>query len=405
MQTVSPPPNSPRKRYYAACNPAMLGWARSTLRLSLEMAAKKIGVVPARLADWEAGRTRPTIPQLRKCAHVYRRPLAAFYLPGPPRDFTVRNRDFRRLPGEPPGTYSPEMVLALRTAAYRREVALELEPETPLVALVGSATMEVPSDDLAAMARRALGVSLETQMGWTGSHTPLNGWKNAVEALGVLVFHYSDVSVEEVRGFSFGEPTVPVIALNGGDTVNGRVFTLVHELAHLYLGDGASCDLGDFTRPAEATGPAESYCNVVAGALLVPRDALMADAAVGRARRSTEWPDAELERLARRFRVSREVVLRRLLAVDKTNIDIYRRYRENLLTLPPPTKEGGGRIPRAVMVVRDVGKPFARMVLDAYHADAISAADVSDFLNVQLKHLARIETRLAGPDLLTGSAP
>ena len=298
-----------------------------------------------------------------------------------------------------------EMILALRTAAYRREVALELEPDTPRIPLVGSASMDAPPDVLAATARRALGVSLEMQMAWTGSHTPLNGWKNAVEALGVLVFHYSDVAVDEVRGFSFGEPILPVIALNGSDTVNGRIFTLAHELTHLYLGEGASCDLGALTHPARDTAPAETYCNAVAGALLVPRDALLADPAVNDARHSTEWPNVELERLARRFRVSREVILRRLLAVGKTDIDIYRRYREDLLTLPPPSEEGGGRIPRAVMVVRDVGKPFARMVLDAYHADAISAADVSDFLNVRLKHLARIEARLAGRDVLTGSAP
>jgi Zn-dependent peptidase ImmA (M78 family)/transcriptional regulator with XRE-family HTH domain len=395
-----------RGRIHALCTPEMLAWGRTSIGLSLPMAAKKLGIPDERLAAWEAGTERPTIPQLRECARVYKRPLAAFYMDAPPRDFTVSNSDFRRLPGEVPEEYTPEMRIALRTAAYRREVALELDPEADPVEFVGSATMEVPAETLAATARVALAVTLAEQAGWSEQYEPLNGWKNAVERLGVLVFHFTDVGVDEVRGFSFGESLFPVIGLNGGDSIHGRIFTLIHELGHLYLGEGGSCDLGDFTGPVEERGPAEVYCNRFAGAVLVPREALLDDAVVQRADARAEWSDAELHRLSSKFRVSREVVLRRLLILRKADQEFYQTRHDEYLALPRrPRDKKAAPIPRPIMIVRDAGKPFARMVLDAYHADAISAVSVADYLGTQLKHLPAIEKRLAGHDVLTGSAP
>jgi len=395
-----------RRRTYALCTPGMLAWARTSLGLSIQIAAQKLHLSDERLAAWESGAERPTIPQLRACAQVYKRPLAAFYMETPPRDFTVRNSDFRRLPGEVPEEYTPEMHVALRIAAYRREVALELDPDAEPVGLVGSATMDMSAEALATTGRAALAVTLVEQASWSELYAPLNGWKNAIERLGILVFHFTDVGVDEVRGFSFGEPLFPVIGLNGGDSIHGRVFTLIHELGHLYLGEGGSCDLGDFTRPVEEGGPAEVYCNRFAGAVLVPSGALLDDPAVRRADAHTEWSDDDLYRLSRRFRVSREVVLRRLLILGKADQEFYQTRRDEYLALPRRARDKKpAPIPRPIMIVRDAGKPFARMVLDAYHADAISAASVADYLGTQLKHLPAIEKRLAGHDVLTGSAP
>jgi Zn-dependent peptidase ImmA (M78 family) len=374
--------------------------------LSIPIAAKKLHLSHERLAAWELGTERPTVPQLRACAQVYKRPLAAFYMEAPPRDFTVRNSDFRRIPGEVPEAYTPEMHMALRTAAYRREVALELDPDAEPIGLVGSATMDMPAEALAAIGRTALAVTLAEQASWSELYAPLNGWKNAVERLGILVFHFTDVAVDEVRGFSFGEPRFPVVGLNGSDSIHGRVFTLIHELGHLYLGEGGSCDLGDFTRPAEEGGPAEVYCNRFAGAVLVPAGALLDDPAVRQAGAHTEWSDDDLYRLSRQFRVSREVVLRRLLILGKADQEFYQTRRDEYLALPTRARDKRpAPIPPPIMIVRDSGKPFARMVLDAYHADAISAASLADYLGTQLKHLPAIEKRLAGHDVLTGSAP
>lgn len=389
------------KAQLAHANPKMLEWGRSHSGLSLEQAAKKIGVRPFTLTSWESGAVKPTIPQLRRVAAAYKRPMAAFYLPAVPRHFTVV-KDHRRLPGEAAMPYSPALLLAFRAATYRRDIVLSLDPDAEHSPLVGGHSITERPEDLAAQVREVLGVSLDEQRSWDDHYAALNGWKNALEALGVLVFHFIDVNVHEVRGFSLSEPVLPVIGLNGGDSVNGRIFTLIHETGHLLLGDGGSCDLGDYTEVSNPLVPVEVFCNAFAGALLVPRSALLEEATVRGATTATEWSQSDLDRLARRFRISREVVLRRLLAIGRTDEHFYGAWREAALTLPTRDKGSTGRPSVAVMTVRDVGKPFARLVLDAYHADSITGSDVSEYLGVRLKHLPRIEKRLGGPDLLTG---
>ena len=396
-EVVRTPARPPRQ--LARINPAMAEWARRTANVSVDKAAKRAGVKPEVLLAWETGAAQPTIRQLREIAKLYHRPLAAFYLPALPRTFTVA-KDYRRLPGQPPIEFSTALLLALRVADYRRDVALELEPETPPATVVGSGRGIGDPDVLAARARVLLGVSLDDQKDWHDHYAALNGWKNAVEGLGVLVFHFSGVESAEVRGFSISEPVLPVIALNGGESPNARIFTLIHELGHLLLGEGGSCDLAEFSRPSDPALDAEVLANAFAGALLVPSDALLADPLVARAYATSTWSDADLARLARTFRVSAEVILRRLLALDRTNLGFYRRWRAALPT--EPTAKATGRPGVAVMTVRDVGKPFARLVIDAYHANTLTGGDLSELLGVKLKHLPAIEVRLAGPDMLTG---
>lgn len=132
------------------------------------------------LSAWPSGQrgdSRPTIPQLRKAAKLYKRPLAAFYLPEPPRDFTLPN-DYRRVPDAEPGTYSPALLVAMRLADYRRSVALDLESQPPASEFVGTATMDEGAQILAARMRQMLGIPLEEQFGWRDEYKALNGWKN-----------------------------------------------------------------------------------------------------------------------------------------------------------------------------------------------------------------------------------
>jgi len=143
------PKRTPRsRRQFAHINPAMAEWARMTANITVETAAKRLGIKVDTLLSWETGKGKPSIPQLRRLAKLYRRPMAAFYLPARPRNFTVA-KDFRRLPHQPPIAYPTALLFAFRAADYRRDVVLELEPGTPPVNVVGSATMAPPRRDRA----------------------------------------------------------------------------------------------------------------------------------------------------------------------------------------------------------------------------------------------------------------
>ncbi|HXN49289.1 MAG TPA: XRE family transcriptional regulator, partial [Bryobacteraceae bacterium] len=228
----------------ASVQPELLVWARKSARYQIHEAAKKASVSAERLVEWESGTSFPTINQLRTLANIYKRPLAVFFLPEPPVQFDAM-RDFRRLPNAANAEYTPELMLAVRRARFRREIAVEiaeeLELEVPLLNFDPRPFMG-QSSRLAEAGRTLLSVTLDEQLQWRDKYEALNAWSAAVEKLGVLVFQTSGVSMREMRGFSIHESVYPVIVVNAKDSPRGRIFTVLHEFAHLLMHSGGLCD-------------------------------------------------------------------------------------------------------------------------------------------------------------------
>jgi len=103
----------------------MLSWARTDAGYSLDAAAERTRFSADRLREWEAGDSRPTIPQLRTLANVYRRPLAAFFMPEPPAGFQPL-RDFRRLPEATNLQWSPALRALVRRATAQQHAYADL---------------------------------------------------------------------------------------------------------------------------------------------------------------------------------------------------------------------------------------------------------------------------------------
>jgi Zn-dependent peptidase ImmA (M78 family) len=384
-------------RVYASPVRELLAWARESAGLDLERAARKIGVKPERLAAWEAGDTQPTMNQLRKLAHIYKRPVAVFYLPRPPADVSPP-KDYRRLPGRVSGVESPELRYEIRRAITRREFALELleeageeVPEFPL-----AAERSEPPERLGARIRAALGIDMSVQSTWRGPYDSFNGWRSLLERAGTLVQQMIDVEVSEARGFSISEFPLPSVVLNIKDAPRGRTFSLLHELVHIVLKQGGLCDLDDTTSRSTDDLQVERYCNAVAGATLVPEESLLASTFLRRHGRAAAWDDEELRTLASEFGVSREVILRRLLDLNQTSEDFYREKREQFLEEYEEARrrQVGGFAPPHQVALASAGPAFAGLVLSSYEQGTITASDVSDYLGVRLKHLRRIEEQL-----------
>jgi Zn-dependent peptidase ImmA (M78 family)/transcriptional regulator with XRE-family HTH domain len=377
--------------------PAVLRWARQAAGLTSQQAAKKIGVKPERLLEWELSlpdvSARPTVAQLRKAAHVYRRPLALFFMPTTPAQ-PAPLHDFRRLPANSASSLSPELLLEMRRARRRRAISLDLLGElgrgVPEVAL--RAGLEDDPEAVATRARGWLDVTLEEQTEWVGAYEALNGWIAAFEAHGVLVFQTGDVALDEMRGFALNERRLPVIVLNAKDAPRGRVFTLVHELTHVLLSGGGVCDplrVGAHARTPDER--VEVFCNRVAGAVLVPSHALLDDPLVSMRRGPREWDDHAFQQLSGRFAVSQDVVLRRLLILGLTSEAFYERKRHEYLAqyraLDARAREREGFAPLFRVALRDNGRAYTRLVLDALEQERITPADVTEYLGVRLKHL------------------
>jgi Zn-dependent peptidase ImmA (M78 family)/DNA-binding transcriptional regulator YiaG len=403
-------------RVKAHVNPALITWARETAGFSTPAeAAAQLKVEEAQLAAWEdlTSEEKPSIPQLRKLAALFRRPLAVFYMAEPPSRFAVM-RDLRRLPGTGPRHYSPALQLEIRTANERRELALELaaDLEQEVQKFTIAATEREDPERVGERIRTALGVNSQLQASWKDmdGRAGFNGWRSQIEEVGVLVFQATRIEAEEASGFAIAADTLPAIAVNRKDPPTRRTFSLLHEFAHLMVRVSGVSDLEtDAKRPPEDQR-IEVFCNHVAAAALIPRDALLSDPrVVAQGPRSTSWSDDALSELARQFTVSREALLRRLLTFDRTTADFYRRKRAQYITEYLAMRErqneksADAAIKRNMPVetVSNFGRPLVRMLLSNYYRDRITLSEVSGYLGLKVKHIPKLEQaaglRYGGP--------
>ncbi|MFW6031649.1 MAG: ImmA/IrrE family metallo-endopeptidase [Myxococcota bacterium] len=376
--------------------PAVLVWARRTAGYRLDEIAEKLKASEEVVRAWEAGDERPTFVQLRHLARHYHRPVAALLLAEPP-DERETVHDFRR-PAEV-GELRPELRFAIRDARERREVALELQEalDEPLEQFETTARLDDDPEEVGGRLRAALGVELADQQAATSAHGALNLWRTAAERRGVLVFGISRVEIHAARGFSISDRPLPVVGLNSKDAPQGRLFTLAHELTHLALRTGeALCDLSD----QEAADPrVETFCNHVAGAALVPRDALMAEEAVRSANARTRWSEADVRGLSRRFSVSREVILRRLLILGRTSKQHYsewrKLFRQEQQAYRRKLSESEGGPAYITTKVAQLGRLYPRIVLEAHGREAITTSTASQYLGVKVKHFDSLSAETA----------
>lgn len=320
--------------------PELLIWARERSTRDPEELAARF----PKLSEWEQGTLAPTLKQLESFARATRTPLGYLLLQEPPEE-PLPIADYRTMGGEAIRRPSPDLLDTIFLCQQRQDWYAEFARAIGQAAVpfVGSLTTETPVVDAA----RTLAAALEY-----GPEARGASWANALrvlidraEDLGVLVMVNGVVGNNtrrklrptEFRGFSLVDELAPVVFVNGADTKAAQIFTLAHELAHLWIGVSALSDADPTSTPDMAV---ERWCNQVAAEFLVPLASLRAEF------RRDRPLTAELERLAARFRVSTLVVLRRVFDADFLTWDEYREVyaaeRDRLLAILEEDGEGGG---------------------------------------------------------------
>jgi Zn-dependent peptidase ImmA (M78 family)/DNA-binding XRE family transcriptional regulator len=377
----------------------ILKWARDTAGLTPEEAARLLQVNREKVLEWEQGEERPSMPQLRKMATVYKRQLSDFYLPAPPDEVPLPH-DFRRLPGDGVFHYSRALRYQLRQARQRRELALDLATEQevelrelPVIQLADA------TERLGGQVRELLQVTTEQQRSWRDPRKSYNGWRTHVEAAGVLVFQVTGVQPSEMLGFSLTEQPFPIIGINRKLAPNGRTFTLLHEFVHVLLRQSSLCDIEEGFVRSPQEQKTEVFCNAVAAAAVVPRDVLLSDPLVSPHKQARDWTDDELGAIARSFGVSAHVILRRLLTVGRTTQTFYA-GRSALWRVyePAPAKEGDEGFKRNMPqeIVSDLGRPFVSLVLESYLSSNLSLSDTSRYLGLRAGQVAKVRELVLG---------
>jgi Zn-dependent peptidase ImmA (M78 family)/transcriptional regulator with XRE-family HTH domain len=260
----------------SSIQPRILTWARETAGLSLDDAARALGLTDARgrtggqrLEGMELGEDEPTRPVLLKMARTYRRPLLVFYLAEPPKAGN-RGQDFRTLPGHE--KFNPELDALLRDIKARQGLIrsmLEDDKAEPLE-FVSSATIDFSPPKLAARMAERLNFSLARYRATKTPDEAFTYLRETIEASGVYVLllgnlgsHHTNIPVEVFRGFALADNIAPLIVINDQDSRAAWSFTALHELAHLWLGQTGISG-------TEGENMIERYCNDVAGEFLLP---------------------------------------------------------------------------------------------------------------------------------------
>lgn len=300
-----------------AIKPELLQWAYTRAGYSFDDVVIKFPKFP----EWVHGTTQPTLKQVENFAAAMHVPFGFLFMPTPPQE-QVPITDFRTLNGHSVQRPSPNLLETIYNCQERQDwykEYLRTNREQPLD-FVGSASLEKSPVDVAEIIRIRLKFSVEARAKCSSWEEALRYFIKTAEEAGILVMvngvvlsnTHRPLDVNEFRGFAFADSLAPLIFINGRDAKSAQMFTLAHELAHIWL--GASGLSNASAHPIGRTAMREEvWCNQVAAELLVPQSKLSTQLM------KNEPLDDMVQRLKRYFKVSGLVILRRLFDTGYLN--------------------------------------------------------------------------------------
>ena len=300
----------------------ILHWARERSFLTVEELEKKF----PKYDLWEKGEDFPTLRQLENLAKKTLTPLGCFFLPAPPED-KLPIPDFRTVKDSSVNRPSPNLLETIQTMLRRQQWMRNylIEQGLEQLPLVGSAT----ENDSPAKVAESIRAELSRTPGWAEKHSTWEGalraLKDAAEDVGIIVVINGIVGnnttrkldTEEFRGFVLGDEFAPLIFINGTDAKGAQMFTLAHELAHIWLGETGVFNL---TGLQPSNNRVEKFCNKIAAEFLIPRKEF-----------KDSWPviateEEPFQAAARQFKISPLVAARRALDLNLIDKDFFFRF-------------------------------------------------------------------------------
>jgi len=367
------------------------------LRWACERAGYDVSDLSTRipqLAAWVRRERQPTLKQLEQLAKATHTPLGYLFLPEPS-DERLPVPDYRTVVGTAQRSPSPDLLDTLYTMRRRQEWLREslIENDAESLAFVGTARLTDEPDAVGREMRRTLGLDGGWAAGVRTWQDAVSELRRTIEHLGVMAVingvvgnnTHRRLRVEEFRGFALTDSYAPLIFVNGADAKSAQMFTLAHELAHIWLGTEG---LSGFQSLFPGGSDVEDWCNAAAAELLVPAGELRAQwRKVGR-------EASRFETLARVFKVSPIVASRRALDLNlvarSTFFEFYEHYVSRELK-HGPTPSGGDFYNNQNT---RVGELFATQVLRAAMEGRIGFKEAYDLTGLRGGTFQRYARRL-----------
>lgn len=374
-------------QYAKGINPKMLLWFRERAGYSLKIAAKKIQVSEESLLSWESGQTLPTISQAMKIGDVYKQPWAAFFLKEKP-IFTVL-KDFRSLDVGDRGVYSPELNFYIQEIEKKQKWTREylIEDGNKTNKFVGSWKSLDEIEGLAQKIITELGLDFSIIFGKRKRSDVLKYYISLAEDLGIYICKTTGqkIFVEEMRGIYFNDKFSPFICINSRDAISAQIFTLAHELAHLWIGSEGVSNvnfglLQNFNNTKD--DKLEMFCNRVASEIVLPQRIFL---------EKYDKASAGLKginELSELFKISEEAIAYKLYCLGKIDKAVYEDVRQK-------TKDGVEVLNKIKSKFGNYhsnkfnrnGKNFTNTVVSAYHSGKLLTLETAHLLGVKVNHI------------------
>lgn len=387
----------------ANITPNVLRWARESARMPLEIAVGKIPrLTVEKLKEWEDGTSQPTIRQAQTLAKAYKRPFALFFLPEIPRDF-LPLQDFRIKGAKALTTSSIFIIREIQQKqAWLSDVYNENnEPKLPFVGRfsISDSPLQVANDIL-----NTLGINPSDYK----TENPIREWINAAESNGIFIsrssFIHSRLKLdsEELQGFVISDRYAPFVFVNSDDWNAPQLFTLVHEIAHIWIAEtGISNYIEHEFIDKENFHPVEIFCNEVAANALIPSEIILNI-------NPTIYQNVkDVYKIARALGVSSFAFIIRALRLNLISNMVYqklkreaeidylaflKREEEKKVRQKERDKPSGPNY--FFLQLNRNSRLFTQTVLDAFRGGFVEPTLASNLLNVQVNKFQKLEALL-----------
>lgn len=373
----------------AYINPQIFNWACARAQVSEEDLSQSLGVKLEKVVGWSRGDLKPTFGQAQKLASKLHIPFAFFFLPAPPQDI-LPIPDLRTHGNHGLANVSIDLKDTIASVVRRQEWFKDYlkDQDAEALSFIGSYNVNSDPVEVAENIRQTLKLEDLNPRGlsWEEYQRKI---VDGAEAAGILVMRsgivenntHRPLSVSEFRGFAISDSHAPVVFVNLRDAPPARLFTLLHELAHLWLGQS-----GVSSGSAIEDRREEQFCNAVAGEFLAPAREVIA-----------LWSDNKelndnVSDIARIFHVSRYVIIRRAFDLGLVSYDTYNEYYRELINQFNNTDGGGGNF--YAIAKNKNSALFSKVILNETLSGRVLLRDAGKLLGISPAKLKQYATEI-----------
>lgn len=364
-------------------NNDILVWARQELNITQEEVADRMGRNIEDIINWEEEKDYPTYAQLEKLAYtIYKRPLAVFFFPNIP-NIPKNNGKFRTLDNEIFNEIPTRIIELMNQARVMQLNLQELDSNSRI--RITELELDIHEQNFYEKLRDVLGVDLELQKKAKNMSDAFEMWRSAFYECGVYVFKeaFKDNSFS---GFCLYDIKYPVIYINNSMSYSRQIFTLFHELCHILIKTSGIDKANDdyISRLELDNRKLEMICNMFAGKFLVPTNDLL------KLIDNVEINEKNIEKLSKKYSVSRDVILRKLLDMGKISKEAYEKkhsdYQEEMYR--KPINSGGGNYYNTKKAY--LGENYINDVCSNYYSGKIDLYETANYLNVRVEAIPQL---------------